>query len=105
MKSIQIYYILWTHERVEEEIIDEYPERTSYFEAKIAMMTTDYKKAENYLKEIIRSVRRQHEYEERVSSEKYYNNHYEISYYDGETEKYEIRQSNVDMPEQDKELA
>ena len=47
------------------------------------------------LKEIIRSVRRQQEYEERVSSERYYNNHYEISYHDGETEKYEIRQDSV----------
>ena len=104
MKSIKIYYILWTHERVETEIVDEYPESTAYFEAQVSMMTTDYKKAESYLKEIIRSTRNQCDYEEHVSSEKYYQNHYEIFYYDGTQDKYEIRQSCV-IPEQNEELA
>lgn len=104
MKSIKIYYILWTHERVETEIVDEYPESTAYFEAQVSMMTTDYKKAESYLKEIIRSTRNQRDYEELVHSEKYYQNHYEILYYGGTQDKYEIRQSCV-IPEQNEELA
>lgn len=99
MKSIKIYYILWTHERVEIEIVDEYPESTAYFEAQVSMMTTDYKKAESYLKEIIRSIRNQCDYEELVNSEKYYQDHYEILYRGGIQDKYEIRQSNVIIPE------
>lgn len=105
MKSINIYYILWTHERVETEIVDEYPESTAYFEAQVSMMTTDYKKAESYLKEIIRSTRNSCDYEEQVNSEKYWQGHYEILYYDGTHDKYYIRQSNVIIPEQNEELA
>ena len=94
-----------THEQVEEEINDEYPERTSYFEAKIVTMVTDYKNAENYLKEIIRSVRRHIGYEEQVQSERYTTNHYEIVYKGGETEKYDICWNNVVIPDQEEELA
>ena len=108
MKIMKIYYVLFTHEfdkNAEDEHGDVYPEIERCFESYIEHMTTDYKNAEYYLKETIRSVRGCSDYEERVGSETYYTNHYAIVYKDCEKITYEIRWHDVVMPEQDKELA
>ena len=108
MKTMKIYYILFRHEfdkNAEDEDGGVYPEIERCFTANVEHMTTNYSNAEFYLKETIKSIRRQSTYEDLVLSERYTTNHYEIVYKGGEEEKYDICWNNVVIPDQEEELA